>query len=164
MFISNNDPVKNVVTENPNSKPKITKAEEKEVVKEAKIEAKEELKISKQSKGKEVPAIPTISFDIPMFFEKSNVDIANSIVDQAVELDFNDKSSLIKKSIEFSKSLEGMDNSQLLEVADYIRHLMQETLGTDDILGAFQSTVFDTMKENINTLPMFTTPMIFEKQ
>ncbi|MFN8577099.1 MAG: hypothetical protein U0354_09610 [Candidatus Sericytochromatia bacterium] len=160
MFISNNDQVKNIVSSKPKNETKVEKKEEVKKTQEINIPT-EKVKISETKKGKEIPSIPVINFSEENSI-KSKVSISKSIVDQAVELDFDDKAGLIKKSVDFSKSLDGMDNSELLEVADYIRHLLQETLGTDDILGAFQSTVFDKMKENMNSTPLFIKPMPFE--
>ena len=148
MLISNNQ-VKNITDDKPVNKVKKPK-EETVVNRETTIKIKEEFKFSGKNKTGEIPASQI--FDNP-FLNTNNplkTTKAKSLVDQIVELDFDDKASLVKKSGEFSKSLQGMSTDQLVDVADYIRHLMQETMGTDDILGGLQSTVFDAMKDNIS--------------
>lgn len=150
MHISHNDPVKNVATDKP--KPKVKKQnDEINVTRETTIKIKEEFKFSSRSKTGEIPTGSVFEMSRPSFNNPLKVSQAKTLVDYAVELDFDDKAGLVKKSAEFSKSLNGMNTEQLVEVADYIRHLMQETSGTDDILGGLQEITFNTIKNNIST-------------
>lgn len=151
MHISKNDPVKNVVTEKPVKTDNIKKSDSKPI-KDTAMQTGEQVIINSKNKSINVPNTSVFDFEsnIPPY-KKSITGISKSIVDKAVELDFEDKAGLVKVSVEFSESLEGMNNKQLLEVADYIRHLLQETLGTDDILGGMQSIVFDKMNKNIES-------------
>lgn len=149
MHISKNDPVKNVANDKPVKNSNI-KQEEPKKVKDTAMQTGEQVIINSKTKVVSVPNVSVFEFENPIPYKRSNVSISKSIVDKAVELDFGDKAGLVKASSEFTQSLDGMDNKQLLEVADYIRHLLQETLGTDDVLGGMQSIVFDKMNRNMD--------------
>ncbi len=156
MIIPHNDSVKNISAEkHVNKTPKATKKEDDTMVKETTLTIKEEFKFSSKNKTGEIPSSPIFENPFMSIPNPVRVKQAKSIVDEVVELDFSDKAGLVKKSGDFTKSLQGMNNGELVEVADYIRHLMQETMGTDDILGGMQETVFDSMKSN------FTKPFNF---